>query len=372
MNVAKERELQENLEFFRGQFDALNQDIRLPHSLQPDRMRYQLEHLDLSEEKPRRYWYWRAFVGVAACFVVVLGSVRVMNSVEKSAGALIGEEKQMSSQNAAEAFPEDVPALIDAGLGAVPEAQAFSIQEDQEDVLLESAGVVTADAPAGAPHLVEEPSTGGPIEHGVEPQMGRSLEEDVVDDVEDVGTDYAPKMVSPDYQPLESLEQAQKRLPWGDWLPRSAPSATTFSSGGIDSYALSVWFLNQDYTKELRVSVYDYTEEQSVRLVDLEKPETFDLRLYEIPYADSIPEEYFDTTQNPLFRAEEITRQVLEARLLPSDEPGDEKQYYGHLGVLYPDGVVVEYGSTNVSPEELYQIIDETMAFVGATSSSSR
>ena len=109
------------------------------------------------------------------------------------------------------------------------------------------------------------------------------------------------------------------------------------------------------------MSVQDYTEERSAYLADPDKPETFDLRLYEIPYADSIPEAYFYTTNNPIFRAEEVTQQILEARLLPSDEPGDEKQYHGNVGILYQDGFVVEYGSINVSPEELYQIIIETM-----------
>lgn len=364
MSVAKERELQENLEFLRGQFDALNQDIKLPHSLQPDRMRYQLEHLDLREEKPRRYWYWRAFVGVAACFVVVLGSVRGINSMEKSSAALSGE--QMPSQEeriimpsgAAVAFPEDtVPELAAGGLEAAPEAQAFEMEDDTEDdtAALEKSAIVTNEAPVSVGRSLEEPDAALDSQ-GIEPMMEQSPEAE-----SDKGG-RAPRMVSSDYRSLESLEQAHEQLPWGNWLPKSAPAATAYSNGGIDSYALSICFLNQDYTKELRVSVQDYTEEMSAWFADPEKPETYDLRLYEIPYAESIPEEYFYTTQNSLFRAEEVTRQILEARLIPSDEPGDEKQYYGNLSVLYQDGFVVEYSSVNVSPEELYQIITETMA----------
>lgn len=355
VNVAKEKELQENLEFLRGRFDALNQDIKLPHSLQPDRMRYQLEYLDLKEEKPRRYRYWRALVGVAACFVVVLGSVKVMNGMEKGSEALIGQEEKASLQNAAVAFPEDMPEPLDAGFGGVPEAQSFSIGDDTLTELKE-------DAPAGGANLVIEPSAGIPASYEPEPKMGRSLEGSAEGDIgENTGEDYAPKMAAPDYRPLESLEQAREQLPWGNWLPKSAPEGTYYSGGGIDTYTLSVSFFSQDYTKELRVSVQDYTEERSAYLADPDKPETFDLRLYEIPYADSIPEAYFYTTNNPIFRAEEVTQQILEARLLPSDEPGDEKQYHGNVGILYQDGFVVEYGSINVSPEELYQIIIETM-----------
>ena len=355
VNVAKEKELQENLEFLRGRLEALNQDNKLPHSLQPDRMRYQLEYLDLKEEKPRRYRYWRALVGVAACFVVVLGSVRVMNGMEKGSEALIGQEEKASLQNAAVAFPEDMPEPLDAGFGGVPEAQSFSIGDDTLTELKE-------DAPAGGANLVIEPSAGIPASYEPEPKMGRSLEGNAEGDIgENTGEDYAPKMAAPDYRPLESLEQAREQLPWGNWLPKSAPEGTYYSGGGIDTYTLSVSFFSQDYTKELRVSVQDYTEERSAYLADPDKPETFDLRLYEIPYADSIPEAYFYTTNNPIFRAEEVTQQILEARLLPSDEPGDEKQYHGNVGILYQDGFVVEYGSINVSPEELYQIIIETM-----------
>ena len=78
-------------------------------------------------------------------------------------------------------------------------------------------------------------------------------------------------------------------------------------------------------------------------------------------YLYAFSQAYFYTTNNPIFRAEEVTQQILEARLLPSDEPGDEKQYHGNVGILYQGSFVVEYGSINVSPEELYQIIIETM-----------
>ena len=45
---------------------------------------------------------------------------------------------------------------------------------------------------------------------------------------------------------------------------------------------------------------------------------------------------------------------------MPSSESGDEKAYYGHIGVLYGADILVRYNAVYLSPQELYSIIDTT------------
>ena len=95
-------------------------------------------------------------------------------------------------------------------------------------------------------------------------------------------------------------------------------------------------------------------------MVDTLRPETYDLRLYSKPYADSIPENLTEICINATFSAEDVTEQILQARLVPSSESGGEKAYYGHIGVLYGADILVRYNAVDLSPQELYSIIDTT------------
>ena len=67
MNSDMHRELQESIDLLRGQFDELSSGIRLPHSLDADVLREQLNHVvPFPTSTPRKH-RWRAGVSIAAC-----------------------------------------------------------------------------------------------------------------------------------------------------------------------------------------------------------------------------------------------------------------------------------------------------------------
>ena len=71
-------------------------------------------------------------------------------------------------------------------------------------------------------------------------------------------------------------------------------------------------------------SVTDVPELDSLR-VKAEETERYDITKYEIPYSQTVPKELQRTMENPVFQAEEFTREVLLKRIVTHTEENDEK-----------------------------------------------
>ena len=65
---------------------------------------------------------------------------------------------------------------------------------------------------------------------------------------------------------------------------------------------------------DLSITVDRMPELRQSCMADLNDPATYDLRLYPVPRGESIPEAYWDSVQDPIFPAEAMTRDLLEAR----------------------------------------------------------
>ena len=94
-------------------------------------------------------------------------------------------------------------------------------------------------------------------------------------------------------------------------------------------------------------------------LLNTEDTAYYDQRLYTIPYADSVPDEImFGGFQDPVFRYEDLTLDVIEARLTYADsDAGDISGYRGNFTVLYPDGLVAHYSVKGVTPAEMARML---------------
>ena len=93
--------------------------------------------------------------------------------------------------------------------------------------------------------------------------------------------------------------------------------------------------------------------------MDTDDKKYYDQRLYTIPYCDSVPDEVmFGGFQDPVFRYEDLTLDVIEARLTYADsDAGDISGYRGNFTVLYPDGLVARYSVKGVTPAEMAQML---------------
>lgn len=89
--------------------------------------------------------------------------------------------------------------------------------------------------------------------------------------------------------------------------------------------------------------------------VDIAKVETYDVRLYEIPYGETVPEEYREAFQDPVFAIEDLSLEVIMSRVVSYQDRGDTDTPRGNFRVLYPDGVLVRFNGRGM-PEEIWEM----------------
>lgn len=100
-------------------------------------------------------------------------------------------------------------------------------------------------------------------------------------------------------------------------------------------------------------------EREEVETADISRPETYDVRLYSVPWCDSVPEELMHYFLSPaVFRAEDMSLEVVEARMTPHDTGGEHCTFK----VLHENGVLVSYDIAGLSARAVWEIVEETLA----------
>lgn len=89
--------------------------------------------------------------------------------------------------------------------------------------------------------------------------------------------------------------------------------------------------------------------------VDIARAETYDVRLYEIPYGETVPEEYREIFQDPVFAIEDLSLEIIRSRVASYQDRGDTATPRGNFRVLYPDGVLVRFNGRG-TPEEIWEM----------------
>lgn len=173
--------------------------------------------------------------------------------------------------------------------------------------------------------------------------------------------------------PAEVPQWRSERLTWEEarqesgfeaYLPAQVPARFQFEEGRRELGQ------NRDYLTLLWTKGYDnificvdrlggaYPEDYlETYQVDVDNPASYDLRLYEIPWCDSVPEEYQQTISNPVFLAEDVTWEVLQAREQRNTDSGTTRFQFE---ILYPDGVSVRY-MANITAAELWAMVEPTL-----------
>lgn len=157
-------------------------------------------------------------------------------------------------------------------------------------------------------------------------------------------------------QMYESLAQARTEPDFGRYLPAQLPSG--FGESAIrrfrfddSNYLSALWSRGLD---DLSWVVMPYTEADAHRLTSLDEPENYDLSLYPIPRADSVPEELREIVEDPIFRAEELTLEAVWRRAYQVRDSGDTDGWRMRFSVRYGD-VIVSISSKGVEPAWLYE-----------------
>lgn len=159
---------------------------------------------------------------------------------------------------------------------------------------------------------------------------------------------------------FSTLAQARQESDFAPYLPQSAPISDygefygrlSFQDG-IQNMLFVRWSKGYD---DVEVCVYrDGT--YPYNLVDPDEPESYDLRLYSIPWCDSVPEEYRETVNDPAFKAEDMSLAIVEARGREHDTGGMTYSF----DVLHPDGTLVSYRCDGMTAQQVWALVEETL-----------
>ena len=165
-----------------------------------------------------------------------------------------------------------------------------------------------------------------------------------------------PKYIPEMYDRSLFHEEALALESFGSYFLSSIPDGFTEESihhfrDQKTEYLSGLWTRNYD---ELYWKVSYLTEEDRSRLTHEEETQRYDLSLYPIPRADSVPEELREVVDNPIFYAEELSSELVWARAYKTGEQGDSNGWRMSFSVLYGD-MVVTVRSKGVDPDWIYK-----------------
>ncbi len=153
-----------------------------------------------------------------------------------------------------------------------------------------------------------------------------------------------------------SLKDAATDPDFGEYLLTDVPNGWQTESvrryiDQNNNYLSGLWTHGYNYLS-WRVSYLSNAD--SSRITDAADTINYDLSLYPIPRADSVPEKLREIVDNPIFRSDELTLEVIYRRVYKINDIGDSKDYRMHFSILYGD-ILVEVSTKGISPEWLYE-----------------
>lgn len=179
-------------------------------------------------------------------------------------------------------------------------------------------------------------------------------------DLSTIVPDEIPELTE---QMFETLSEARSEPDFGRYLPLELPSR--FSESVIrrfrfdeSNYLSALWSRGLD---DLSWVISPYRSADANRLTSVDELENYDLSLYPIPRADSVPEELREIVDDPIFEAEELTLEAVCRRAYKVQDAGDADGWRMRFSVRYGD-VIVSVSSKGVEPEWLYEQLKNLIA----------
>lgn len=211
----------------------------------------------------------------------------------------------------------------------------------------EGVGAGSADSPSGDGDVQESL----PTEEREATRESQKLYEGTGEDAEGQ-LDKSQNCVASPYEEISTEAEARAVKGLGIYIPTALPGGYVFESAlrspeTENQKVLRVnWRRGMDY-----IEVVVTAESSAPDTVDVSRPETYDERLYEIPYGTSVPAQYLESILNPVFSLEDFSLEIVESRMISHSDSGDTDTPRGNFAVLYPDGVVVRFTGRGTAQE---------------------
>lgn len=119
----------------------------------------------------------------------------------------------------------------------------------------------------------------------------------------------------------------------------------------LNDYLSGLWTKGLD---QLSWRVWYVTEEDQARMTSVADKENYDLSLYPIPRAESVPEALFQVVNDPIFDIEELTLEAVLCRAYTVEDVGDSGGVRMMFSVRYGDKLV-SVSTKGVDPQWLYE-----------------
>jgi len=168
---------------------------------------------------------------------------------------------------------------------------------------------------------------------------------------------------------LETYANALAQDRFSPYLPEREPNFGNEFHGRM-SYQEGVrdtlwvrWTTGYDNV-EISIHLPEGEEDGLSAPVDIQVPESYDWRLYDIPICDNVPEEYQMEFYKPVFRAEDMSLETVKARQVAHDTGGFSYRFY----VLHENGVRVGYECSGVSAQFVWELVSSSPASAPAAS----
>lgn len=167
--------------------------------------------------------------------------------------------------------------------------------------------------------------------------------------------------------PCEEKQEisAEQRALLDQYSPRNFPDGGTVVEES-EANMLTLRYAYPDQWNEFVVWIrflgQDLPEEIRKNIISVDEPETYDERLYEIPYADTVPRVYMEKFWDPVFWAKDFQVDCVKARLVEGKgDSGDSAMPYGRFSILYESDegyVQVEFLGKGY-PDDIWKLLNK-------------
>lgn len=303
--------------------------------------------------RKRKILRYTGTLTAAACILVVCIALWRTGGYEYAAKDTAGGRNEAAEAPAASAEAQAVEEkAIDTETQAIAEEILEDVGESIPETVQESEKEQTGAGNEGGTAKQPSDSTdAGSMKQGSTQDLNQEMEQAAVTEaLKDSRVDITET-------------EARQLTTIGKYIPTRLPAGYVWESGktyaeeknSTGAYVSLNWVKGMD-SIHLTISTVEW---EDVLLTDITAKETYDVRLYEIPYAETVPEEYREIFNEPIFAEEDFTKEVIEARMKVVADQGDTNTPRGQFAVLYEDGVLVRFNGRGTAEEiwEMFQSI---------------
>lgn len=167
-----------------------------------------------------------------------------------------------------------------------------------------------------------------------------------------------------------TLQAAKEMERIGGYVPEKLPAGYQFESARGSSPANSYLDMSLCWCKgmdDIRLHITEFYavakmpkdvyEAFQKRIADPARTETYDVSLYEIPYGDTVPREYLEIFDHPVFKESDFSLEMVKARMKTIPDAGDTDTPRGNFAVWYDSGILVEFSGRG-SAEEIWEMFE--------------